>query len=241
MKRMYVALLWLAMTALTACGTIGNPIKGSAIIDWVDFVKINHKTYNGLYDAVLADPAAVLRDRVVGKVAFKVGDVVTNPEYRTQDGDAAFLTIGTELYEIQGYKDQSLIAAKDDQAIHGYRLYQVEGSGARSMKFKDLVMERVERIEIYRDNGSTRLIHQVQDGPDIQKFIDLLNAGSKTSTYEPKTTQNDPTYYQMVFYIENQVVAYKIWLAYDGNQYYFSPWDTHAVSSKIGQFIPKHE
>jgi len=226
---------------LTACSTIGNPIKGNAILDWVDFVKINHKTYNGLYDAVLTDPGAVLRDRVIGKVAFKVGDVVTNSDYRTKDGDAAFLAIGTELFEIQGYQDQSLIAAKDEQAIHGYRLYQVEGSGARSMKFKDLIMERVERIEIYTDNGSNRLLNQFQDGTDIQKFIDLLKAGSKTSTYEPKTTQSDPTYYQVVFNIENQVVAYKLWLAYDGKHYYFSPWDTHAVSAEIGQFIPKGE
>ncbi|WP_152394917.1 hypothetical protein [Paenibacillus guangzhouensis] len=239
MKRIYIALLWLAMVTITACNAIGNPIKGNAIIDWVDFVKINHKTYNGLYDAVLADPGVVLRERVVGKVAFRVGDVVTNPEYRTKDGDAAFLEIGTELYEVEGYKDQSLIAAKDEHAIHGYRLYQVEGSSAWTMKFKDLVMERVERIEIYKDNGSNQLLHKVQDGPDIQKFIDILEAGSKTPTYEPKTAQSDPTYYEVVFYIENQVAAYKLWLAYDGNHYYFSSGDTHAVSSEIGQLIPK--
>ncbi|MFD0620581.1 hypothetical protein ACFQZR_24250 [Paenibacillus sp. GCM10027629] len=238
MKRGLVVVILLAIVALTACRSVLNPIKGNAAIDWVDFVKINQKTYMGLHEAVLADPAAVLLDRVVGKVAFQVSDVVTNPEYRTQDGDAAFLAVGTELFEMKGYKDQSLIAAKDDRSIHGFRLYQVNDPDFQHMKFKDLEAVKVKRIEIYQDAGSNELLHKIQDGPDIQKFTDLLVAGSKTPEYVPDQTQGDSIYYQMVFYTD-QVMAYKISLAYDSKHYYFSPGETHTISQEIEQFIPK--
>ena len=74
----------------------------SSTIDWVDFVKLHGKSYTGTFQSVIGDAAAVT-PQVVGEVSFKVAEVVTNPSYRTKDGDAAFLDIGTKLYRVDGF------------------------------------------------------------------------------------------------------------------------------------------
>ncbi|GMK46539.1 hypothetical protein PghCCS26_36680 [Paenibacillus glycanilyticus] len=206
-------------------------IKGNAEIDWVDFVKLNGHTYTGLYDGVLVNPDDVT-DAVAGKVKFKVGDVVSNPEYRTKEGDAAFLAIGTQLYEVEGYKPEEIIAAEDKSRIGGYRIY-VEDSYYKTLNrrsFKDLPMDQVSKIELYKMNETIpyrTLVNQEQ-----ADFIHLLKSGEYKPTYTPNTQNGDPSYYSMVFYT-NEPIAFSFSIADDGDHVFFYPWDLSLVDNRI--------
>lgn len=212
-----------------------NPIKGNSIIDWVDFVKLNDQTYTGMYELVLSDPSDVT-DEVVGEVKFKVGDVVTNPDYKTQPGDAAFLEIGTKLYQVKGFAKEELIAAKDEASIGGYRLYAGEDH-ARSLglRYKDIPKDQVASVALYRFD-ETAPFNTLKDR-DKERFIELLDHGTDKPGYSPENKDGDPDYYQMVFFMENGQLGYAYSLADDGVHVFFHPWDTRLVKDEIRNWL----
>lgn len=204
------------------------------VIDWVDFVKLNGKNYTGLYDAVIQEPSDIT-DVVVGTVKFKVADHVTNTNYKTRDGDAAFLEIGTSLYKVKGYDNNEIIAVKDSQRIGGYKLY-VQDDDVRSIRkhYMDLDRSRVEHIELYH-NGETKPFNVLKD-QDVKTFIQYLDTGQDSPDYMAKTQDGDPAFYEMVFYIDGPF-AYMYNILDDGEQVYFHPWDTRLVSPNIRQYL----
>jgi hypothetical protein len=235
MRRWICAAALVVSLLLGGCsGSDAESIHGNAIIDWIDFVKLNEYTYTGLFEGVIKDPLDVT-DEVVGEVKFKVGDVVTNPNYRTKPGDAAFLAIGTKLYRVKGFEPNELIAAAEERQIGGYRLY-AEDSFAKTlrMNYKDIPKDRVERVELYRQ-GEVKA-YRTLTGSDQEQFIQLLDSGVDTQDYTPADQDRDPTYYYMVFYTEGPI-AYAYSIADDGVNVFFSPWSTRLVDDEIRVFI----
>lgn len=214
---------------------VNNPIKGNASIDWVDFVKLNGNTYTGLHESAINNPADVTNE-VAGEVEFKVGDVVTNPNYRTKAGDAAFLEIGTKLYRVEGFEADKLIAAKDDQRIGGYRLY-VSEDYAKTMRlhYKDMPKDKIERIELYRSNETTPF-NTLESDDEKKSFIQLLENGKDSGSYIPQNQDGDPAYYTMVFYTD-EPIAYAFSLADDGVNVFFHPWNTTIVDDEIRKYM----
>lgn len=96
-----------------ACPTPGTG-PGTAVIEWVDFVKLNGITY--ISD--LATQGQTVDANAVGPIhrrtTCKLADNMTDPGYRTQDGDAAFLPPGTELHVINGYDPAFRLTARRD-------------------------------------------------------------------------------------------------------------------------------
>jgi len=235
---MGVAVLWLA--ALFGCsggisGTAGNPIKGNAIIDWVDFVKFNGHSYTGLWEAVLQNPGDVAEE-VAGKVKFKVGDVVTNPGYRTKDGDAAFLEIGTELLRVRGFAEDELLAVRDETLIGGYRLYAEDGfAKTLRMNYADIPKAQVTKIELYHDSNIDP--YRTLAGTDRERFIALLDGGRDTRDYNPANQHGDPEYRRMVFYVSGGPFAYSFMIADDGVNVFFSPWETRLVDAEVRELL----
>lgn len=230
-------LLSILMLFVLLCGCSSmrtNPFKGHAVIDWVDFVNLNGNSYSGLGEGVLKNPGDVT-EVVVGEVQFKVADVVTNPDYRTQDGDAAFLDKGTKLYRVKGFDDEQLIAAKDEQRIGGYRLY-AKGDFIKTIRhpYKDVPKDKVERVELYAFDKVDPYKTLVNN--DMKRFIQLLDSGKDTQNYTPQNKEGDPTYYWMVFYI-NEPIAYAFSLADDRVNVFFSPWNTRIVDREIRQLL----
>ncbi|WP_276357866.1 hypothetical protein [Cohnella caldifontis] len=223
----------MAVLFLYGCSNMqDNPIKGNAEIDWVDFVKLNGKSYTGMWEGVIRNPKDVT-DQVVGKVRFKVADVVTNPEYRTKDGDAAFLAKGTELYRVKGFGSDELIAAKDETKIGGFRIYAEDGfrktmTGGR---YDEIAKAGIERIELYEGFEATAP-YRTLIGDDMARFVRLLDEGEDKPGYVPQTKDRDPDYRQMVFYA-NGPIAYAFPIADDGTNVYFTPRETRIVDPAI--------
>jgi hypothetical protein len=232
---------WICAAAVVVALLLGgcsdsdaDSIHGNAIIDWVDFVKLNEYTYTGLFDGVIKNPLDVT-DEVAGEVKFKVGDVVTNPKYRTKPGDAAFLAIGTKLYRVKGFEPNELIAAKEERLIGGYRLYAEENfAKTLQLNYKDVPKDKVERVELYR-LGEVEA-YRTLTGSDQERFIQLLDSGADTQDYTPADRDRDPTYYSMVFYTDGPI-AYLYSIADDGENVFFSPWTTRLVDDEIRVFL----
>lgn len=234
MKRKVIWVLAILML-LSGCSSMRhNPFGVQAEIDWVDFVKINGKSYTGLYDVVIQDPELVT-DEVVGTVNFKVADNVTNPSYKTKDGDAAFLEVGTLLYKLHGYDNNEIIAVKDVQRIGGYKLY-VQEDDVRSIRkhYNDLDRASVKVIELYH-YGELDPFHVLKD-QEVKTFIQYLDDGEDSPNYMPKTQDADPAYYEMVFDVDGPF-AYMYSIFDDGEQVYFHPWDTRLVSPEIRSYL----
>lgn len=230
-----MSLLFVFLLFLTGCRS--TPFDSHSIIDWVDFIKWNGEEYNGIYTGALADEKYI--GEKLGTVNFRVADHVTNPSYKIKDGDAAFHEKGTEIFAIHGHPD--LIAVKSDRAINGYQVYFSRDDGDYRWHFKDMPINKVNRIELYHlytPKGDQK-IAELNDADDIRQFLQLLTDSKENPNFHPNTEKGDPDYYEFILYTD-EPVAYKYSLQYDGHTFYWSPWDTNILSEEIGAFIPKN-
>ncbi|GIP39415.1 hypothetical protein J31TS4_26950 [Paenibacillus sp. J31TS4] len=235
MNRLPVLLLLSLVFLLSGCSFLPvRPTQGQAIIDWVDFVKLNGHTYTSVWNRALADPKLVGEE--AGHVNFKVADVVTDPYYRTQDGDAAFLGIGTKLYRVEGFSKEELLAAPDPNQPQGYRLYATEGAVQRASSiFDDLTANRISRIELYADYWRTPPFRTLVQA-EKDAFFRLLASGLDSPGYSPFTQSGDPAYTQMVLYT-GEPLAYTFSLADDGRHVFFHPQETRLVDNAIRAYL----
>jgi hypothetical protein len=231
MKRnMFIFVLILLF--LTGCRS--SAFGGQSVIDWVDFIKFGGKEFNGIHSGVLADKHYV--GEKIGTVKFRVADNVTNSWYKTKDGDAAFHEKGTEIFQI---KDQPhLIAVKVDWEINGYRVYYSRDDIEYQWHFKDMPIEKVKLIEIYqydRPEGD-KLISVLTNDEDVKSFLQLLVESDESPGFQPSIQNVDPVFYKMIFYTE-EPIAYKYNMQFDGDTYYWHPWDTSILSDDIKVYI----
>lgn len=219
-------ILFICVLFLVSCNSISQPFSHT-IIDWVDFVKINGKEYDALYSVIIADPKNI--GEKVGEVKFKVSDNVSNPSYRTKDGDAAFWNKGTEIFSVIDRED--LIAIQDKSSVNGYRIYYSRSEDSNfNFHYKDINLETIKKIELY--DGNTILINTLEDEKDINDLLSILNEGTVSSSFSPNTTHGDPATYQIVLYGEEKI-GYYYSLFFDGNVWFWHPWDTSIVSNEI--------
>lgn len=230
-------ILWFIIVVIFIAGCsqqkTGN-MQSYTIIDWVDFVKLNGQMYSSLYDVIIKDPYDVT-DQVVGEVEFRIKDVITDPNYEVQDGDAAFLHAGTKLYKVKGFQPDEVIAAKDESRIHGYRLYLADHlKKSKHLLFDDLSTKKVERIElyVYGEVEPFRILNE----DEVVKFMELLNDGEDRIDFDADQTNGDPLYYEMVFYLD-EPLAYVHALFDDGNEVFFHPDHTRIVDGEIRKYL----
>jgi len=111
--------LAIGLLLLAACQLPGSARGCSTVqIDWVDFIQVGSTQY------VAGPGATTLQDSdlgpVVGHVKFKVDGTVCDPSYRPKDGDAAFLEVGTPIYQVNGQAASLVLAARRDGRILTY-------------------------------------------------------------------------------------------------------------------------
>jgi hypothetical protein len=102
---------------LSSCG------GGTTLIDWVDFVRLNDISYES--DGTLLSGEQI--GEKIGEVSGNVPNEISG-KYKgniEKNGDAAFLPVGTGLYEIKGYSSEKYVAAFVDGK---YKLYKARDS-----------------------------------------------------------------------------------------------------------------
>lgn len=224
-----IIILLTAVVLLCGCSS-STRIKGGASIDWVDFVKLNGNSYTGSWESVIKNPALVTSERV-GEVKFKVAKAVTNPNYQTKEGDAAFLEKGTILYRVEGFKTNEVIAAKDEHRIGGYRLY-VNDTFSKNVRhsYEDIIKDKVEKVELFHQENVKP--YKTLRAEDKKRFLHLLDSGKNTQNYVPQNKEGDPEYYTVVLY-SDETFAYVFSLVDDGANVFFVPRDTRIIDKAI--------
>lgn len=228
-------LLLVLVLLLTSCRS--SPFGSHSVIDWVDFIKWDGITYDGIYTGALADKKYI--GAKIGEVKFKVADNVTNPNYKIRNGDAAFHEKGTEIFAVTGYPEY--LAVKAPRDINGYRVYFSRDDVEYKWHYKDMPIEKVNKIEIYLayTQEGDKKVADLQQGEDVKKVLEILKNSKESPDFQANTEHGDPTYYEMVLYTD-EPIAYKFDLQYDGTTYYWHPWDTSIISDEIGEFIPSN-
>lgn len=222
----------LILLLLTGCRS--TPFDGHSVIDWVDFIQLDGKEYNGIHSGVLADKQYV--GEKIGTVGFKVAGNVTNPSYKIRNGDAAFHEKGTEIFTVKDHPH--LIAVKDINTINGFKVYFSSEDTEYLWHFKDMPIDKVKRIEIYEANPPDvdRLISELAENEKVKSFLQLLVHSEESPDFRPSTELEEPLSYTMIFYTEGPI-AYKYDMQFDGETYYWHPWDTSILSDDIKMFM----
>ncbi len=98
------------MLFIAGCQWPGSSSGCNTQIDWVNFIQVGTTQY------VAGPQPTVLQESDLGPVYahvnYKVSGNVCDPNYRIKDGDAAFLDVGTPIYEVKGQPAGVQLAAK---------------------------------------------------------------------------------------------------------------------------------
>lgn len=142
MKRAIIAaVIGLASLSTAGCGTVGpgvsgpepstprsaDPQPGSAclttsetgdsrvMVDWVDFVQVDGTQYLAGLDGMLPPVPPEQLGPVVGRVKCQLNVLKFQVEPGPAvDGDASFITAGTDVHAIRGFQPSCRVAAKVD-------------------------------------------------------------------------------------------------------------------------------
>jgi len=105
------ALLLVVLAASMAVGFGGcSLLRHDNVNDWVNFVRFGGISYLASVDAGRELQPADLGAQFA-TVRFRLDGNVSDPNYQSQDGDAAFLDAGTAIYRVQGYAPTFRLAA----------------------------------------------------------------------------------------------------------------------------------
>lgn len=188
MKKLIVSVIAF-MLVLSGCAQTPK-----TLIDWVDFVKLNEISY-------LATPFKVNEDQIefeVGKTKFKVSESVHDPNYKTKDGDAAFLPIGTPIYKLKNYKTEyRVVARKENQ----FMIYEVSYN-PKARRGSDLfdIQDKVTSVSIL-DGEDNSKIGEIKDQGVIDELVSNLLFNS---SIELKDKEKKGPRYFLTFNLKDQ-------------------------------------
>ncbi|MCJ8009648.1 hypothetical protein ACFFF5_17720 [Lederbergia wuyishanensis] len=212
---------------LTGCTPF---INNNVIIDWVDFLHFNGEKYLGS-QLEIADSKFI--GGKIGKIKKKLDDNVKNPNYKSKNGDAAFLPVGTNLYEV--INEPNLIAVRDKNSINGYKIYSKTDYKS---DFYSINKDEVVKIQIFDEVSYDQFILRkaINNKKDIGKFIDILQSGNPDSSVvfdyaDPKMS----SYVVLVYTSES--VAKKIPLFFDGEKYFWHHRDSEVLPKEVEEIL----
>jgi hypothetical protein len=158
------------MLLLAGCG-------GSAVqIDYVDFVQLGGITY-----VASSEPASAhqIEDGDLGTVYGQVRTKLErsqDPNHQIQDGDSAFLSPGTQVYRVNGYRPTFRLAARHDGRLV---LYEADTNPAAKVGADLLDLAgKVAYIGINSPIDGTTPLGTVKDPAVVQTTVDLVERGA---------------------------------------------------------------
>jgi hypothetical protein len=167
-------------------------------------------------------------------VNFTLEGNVKNPNYKSKDGDAAFLEKGTVLYSIKNQPD--LLAAKVKDELNGYRIYSKRDFNDDRWDFKKVPLEKVKKIEIYESIVPMKKRNEIKEPDKIKFLLQYLENGKEDSGFQYDTSNGDPKNFDLVLYTD-EPIAYKYFIQYDGTTYFWYPSEASILPHEIGQFF----
>lgn len=162
-----------------ACG------GSAAHIDFVDFVMLGGITY------VAAGATAPAGGRqlqesdlgsVYGQVKVKL-EGSQDPNHQLQDGDAAFVAPGSQVYRVNGYRPAFRVAARHDGRLF---LYEADTNPAARVGADLLDMAgRVVYIGINSQADGITQLGTIKDPKAVQSLVDMVEQGAVNQSGQP--------------------------------------------------------
>jgi hypothetical protein len=117
-----------------ACDNAPQQGNATVMVDWVDFVQLGGTQYIAGLDAQVPPVASTQLGAVVGRVRCQLSALKFSKEPGpNQDGDAAYLTVGTEVHAIHGFEPSCRIAARIDGANRVYLAHHDVGGYSKAV------------------------------------------------------------------------------------------------------------
>lgn len=92
------------------------------------------------------------------------------------------------------------------------------------------------RLQVKYEGHSDAERIAVLEGDTAKALLEILNASRVDQHYTPKTTQGDPSVYQMVFY-DGGPIAQVHNINKDDEHYYWSPWETNILDDSVSNYL----
>ena len=144
-------------------------------IDWIDFIKVKGITYVAEYDQTGLEIDKLEIGKEYADVKYRLSDIVHNPDYKIQNGDAAFLDIGTKIYKLHGYSPNFRLVAYDNEKIKiydaDYNIYADKGEDILDIR------EKVENIDVDmedEDEKGTTKAYIIDDSDKVKKLVEYI-------------------------------------------------------------------
>lgn len=185
LKRFFVVIISL-IVVLSGCK------ESQVAIDWVDFVQFDGIHY--LHNDYTID-ANSLGSRI-GEVKFKVSDNVNDPNYKTKDGDAAFIEKGTPIYSVIGYKSSFRIAIRSSNNVRVYQAFN-NPSAKIGSDIAD-ILGKVDYIGINDEISDNEMV-VIRDAQQINEMVDLV----LRAPVNPSNSRRDGKRYFISFHLKD--------------------------------------
>ncbi len=158
----------LAATLVAGCG--------GPHIDYIDFIRFNGITYVHRPAYPLLAPQYVGRRYATVKAHLQ--DTQNDPNYQPRDGDSAFLTQGTLVYTVLGYRATFRLAAPTQTGSGyppGYIYYEAESvPGARTVADWLDIRGKVVYIGINHDYAQDTEVGSIKAPEQVRQLVDML-------------------------------------------------------------------
>jgi hypothetical protein len=190
------AILLMVIITTTACTPFSDGCP-DAEIKWMDVVKVNDREYQ--HDFV-EEPEGFIAEKgkKIGEVSYKMADNACS-NHKMENGDAAFLSKGTDLFEVKGYPSSLMIT-------DGNRVFVIEeNSTAKKVEELYPVQGKVKNV-LFKSTNDDSIIHTFSEASKNE----FLKGWLSLDVYEPeKFAKVDTTEEERVFIgieLENGVV-----------------------------------
>ena len=185
-KLSQLAILLIMILTTTACTSFSDGCPDGEI-EWMDVVKVNDIKY--LHDFV-EEPGGFTAEKgkTIGDVSYMMAENACS-NHKMENGDAAFLSEGTDLFEVEGYPASLMIT-------DGNRIFIVEENNAAN-KVEELypVQGKVKNV-LFRSTNDDAIIHTFSEESKNEYLKEWLSL----DVYEPeKFAKVDTTEEERVF------------------------------------------
>lgn len=182
---------------------------GTAMIDWVDFVRVHGRMYSRT-----GEPASTVEAGDVGnvdsRVTCRIADVVGNPGYDARDGDASYLPAGTELHRFGSADPHLRLAAHVDGDWLVYEVQEVEGARTGA----DLLDLRagVTSVDLLDGDTGTQVLATVDDPEQLRQVVDAVLAAPVQAS--PSDDLESPVF--VSFHLTDGTSVHRPWFRASG-------------------------
>ena len=182
------------MRVLLAAALLLASCSYSVTNDYIDFVKVNGISYVGA-DYFGRGLGRTLVEADLGPEQFRVRQMLSSaskgPDYRTADGDSAYVPAGDPVYSVKGYATAFRLAARHDGRLV---LYEADGNPAARTGRDLLDIEgKVVGIALLSGKEGLTILGRITERSRIDELVRLvLSAPVDQNPAQPAATPRTP-------------------------------------------------